>query len=1848
LTPSAVRGDLAGIVNNRRLWTPRRSRVWVLLAVAAAAITCDAPTAPRLGRIAVLPEFRAEHRGQFAGLTIDSVHIVVVRPPSTVVATYGARFSPDSAVLSADIAVTLQGNAEEFLVTLELVAAGQVVFSGTRPVTVTASAGNNLTPPPATPVAMDYVGPGANIASLTITPRDSGVTLGGTVPFAVTALDSGGGPLAQFYVSWSTSSSAHTIGAGGLFRAGNERGRVVVRARAHNGVRDSTAIFVVPVPTAVAVFAGGGQSGAAGARLAQPLVARVTAADAGPVAGVSVTFASTAGGGSVDTAAVVTDSLGRAGTTVVLGPGAGANIFTATVSGLPAASFAATATIADPTIVLSLADTIVGVGMSPNLTVQLLEPAPPGGLTVSVVSDSAAYLTVAAPGTIDFTAGQTQRTIQVTGVAPGVAVVRASAPGYNPDTLFAAIIPPFLSLPPTAGPNPGQSVQLVITAFPRPLGATAITVTSEDATVARVITPTVNLAAGQSSANATIEGVGPGTTLVTAVAAGYLQGATVVTTAGGGVPTTLEVAAGDGQTAYISDTLPQRPQLRVLDAAGAPVSGVTVAFAVTAGGGTITAPSAFTNAEGLAILGSAWRMGGTAGPNQLTASLPAFPGVTAVVINATATLPPPEIVLSVFGSNVVGQARSGVLNVRLLQAAPAGGLDVTVTSDSTQLLGIGAYGAAAAVVAFPAGDTLETVTVFGDSSRTGIAVVRATAEGYTPDTLLVPVSQNLISLPTTLNVPLSQSVSLPINLSVLAPIGGVVIDVTSDDPSVVVLTPQVVVPQGSQIINATVLGSAIGTAVVTATNPNYAPDDALVSVTADLNITAASITPNESFGLPITIQLLSGGSPVAAPAGGIPLEFISRDSSCAAAPPPGQIPQGLVSTTANVVYGGSATTPCSTRVVVTGPEGFGTDSVTVNMQPQPVATIATTFNIGSGLQRATSGSLGASNHGGTTVRVASSNPSVVTVSAAANIPGSAFVDIPVNIGTTTFSYVIHGMDGVVADTVPITASAPGFADGTALVRVWQAVYDIIFLNASGTTFTADDPFQVRTGTPASPTGNISVEDVVRAGSAGFAATVINDSSGVAILVDTAGSSDTSTVFIGAQQSRSPANVAAGGVALRYLAAGVTTVQAQIPAMRSIANSVQTVTVTSPVINPIGAMNLGSGLQRAHSFSLNAPAPAGGVAVTLALNRTGIALLAANATSVGSDTLVVNLAAGQTGGSFTVQALEGVIADTIQIVASAPGLVGSSGALRVWQSVFDIIFLNSTGTTLTADDAFQVRVGTPSSPTGTISVEDVLRFGSPGVTATVINDSTGVAILVDTTGVSDTSTVSILAQQSRSPGSVATGGVALRYLSAGVTTVQSLIPGMRQANGAVQTVTVTSPIINPVGTINLGAGLQRGHSFTLSAPAPAGGLAVTLGVTRTGVMQLSPNVSTPGSDTIVVNVPQGQTFGNFHIQGVEGVIADTVQFTATAPGFASASGTVRIWQPVFDLIFLNASGTTLTADDPFQARIGTPSSPTGGISIEDALRAGSPGLVVSFTTNAPTVAQLVTTAGPGDSVTALIPAQQSRTPGTVATGGVALDYLTTGSTVVSGIIPGYRTLPSSQVTVTVVAPALTVSNATVGAGLQTSTSVSLSAPVPAGGMDVVVRSANPGIVLISPNASTAGADSIVVTLNAGVSNFSFFVHGMENQVGAVGITVTAPGFTDGTATITVVTPAVDVIFLAASGQAGVTADDPFNARIGIPNAGQTSMSVEMNARAGGPGLTVTFTSSDATAGPLVTTALTGSPVTATIAAGAARTPGAVATGGVALRFAAAGTTTVVAGIPGFVSVPPAGVVVTINP
>ena len=104
------------------------------------------------------------------------------------------------------------------------------------------------------------------------------------------------------------------------------------------------------------------------------------------------------------------------------------------------------------------------------------------------------------------------------------------------------------------------------------------------------------------------------------------------------VPTQMAINAGNNQSATVGTAVATAPSVLVRDASNNPVSGVTVTFTVSSGGGSVSSASATTNASGIASV--TWTLGTSLGQNTMTASVSGLSG-SPLTFTATAIAGPP-------------------------------------------------------------------------------------------------------------------------------------------------------------------------------------------------------------------------------------------------------------------------------------------------------------------------------------------------------------------------------------------------------------------------------------------------------------------------------------------------------------------------------------------------------------------------------------------------------------------------------------------------------------------------------------------------------------------------------------------------------------------------------------------------------------------------------------------------------------------------------------------------------------------------------------------------------------------------------------------------------------------------------------------------------------------------------------------------------------------------------------------------------------------------------------------------------------------------------------------------------
>jgi hypothetical protein len=111
-----------------------------------------------------------------------------------------------------------------------------------------------------------------------------------------------------------------------------------------------------------------------------------------------------------------------------------------------------------------------------------------------------------------------------------------------------------------------------------------------------------------------------GSLCMTALGVGCGGGGTDPNPPPGSGPASIVEGGGGGQSQRINTAVAIAPWVVVRDAGGQPVSGETVLFSVTQGGGSISGNSVTTDVQGIARVGS-WTLGTIPGPQTLSAQV---------------------------------------------------------------------------------------------------------------------------------------------------------------------------------------------------------------------------------------------------------------------------------------------------------------------------------------------------------------------------------------------------------------------------------------------------------------------------------------------------------------------------------------------------------------------------------------------------------------------------------------------------------------------------------------------------------------------------------------------------------------------------------------------------------------------------------------------------------------------------------------------------------------------------------------------------------------------------------------------------------------------------------------------------------------------------------------------------------------------------------------------------------------------------------------------------------------------------------------------------------------------------
>jgi hypothetical protein len=337
---------------------------------------------------------------------------------------------------------------------------------------------------------------------------------------------------------------------------------------------------------------------------------------------------------------------------------------------------------------------------------------------------------------------------------------------------------------------------------------------------------------GIASVNRWTLGTAAGSYTLTATSAG-LTGSPMTFTATGApaAASKMSMNGGNGQTVHVSTPVTQPPSVLVTDAYNNPVSGVSVNFAVTGGGGSVTGSPAITSTSGIAAVGS-WTLGPAVGTNTLTATSTGLTG-SPMTFNAAGIVGSPTTIALNAGNGqsatagtavavapsvrVTDALNSPVAGVAVTFAVASGGGSITGASTTTNASGIATLGSW--TLGTTAGANSLTATSLG---LTGSPLtVTATGTSGTPTRYVVTSSSYApsISTPVTITAQLADQYG-----NAVATPTAVAVSFTKTGTGGT-LSPTTVTTSPSGVATTTLtVSNVVGTAyTVTATSTSPAP-----------------------------------------------------------------------------------------------------------------------------------------------------------------------------------------------------------------------------------------------------------------------------------------------------------------------------------------------------------------------------------------------------------------------------------------------------------------------------------------------------------------------------------------------------------------------------------------------------------------------------------------------------------------------------------------------------------------------------------------------------------------------------------------------------------------------------------------------------------------------------------------------------------------------------------------------------------------------------------------------------------------------------------------------------------------
>ena len=1266
-----------------------------------------------------------------------------------------------------------------------------------------------------------------------------------------------------------------------------------------------------------------------------------------------------------------------------------------------------------------------------------------------------------------------------------------------------------------------------------------------DALPIATVSPTglvTGVAQGTATITATIGGV-DGTTLVT------------VTPAAPGVPATVTALSITSQNVVVNQ-FATAPSVVVKDANGLVLSGITVDFAITAGGGSVTGATQVTDGQGIATVGS-WKVGQAAGVNTMTATVSTLQAVT---FNATGTAGPAASVVIAGGNSQTGPAGSALPTPLEVEVRDAFSNPVP--------LALVAWATADGGSLAPASGPTDASGHAQSSWTLGLVATSQSATatvGTLPPvtfTATVGLPQITLSFPGTPGVGIGLTATVNVTLASPAGANGVSVAVTSQNTSLVsVIGSPVFIPQGQTAGTVTIQGGSSGTTTITGQAPGYT--SGVLSVDVQNRAIALPLTINVPYGQTTQIPVQIGAP---APVGGVDIAVVSSAPGFVAVQTsPVHITAGAITANATLI----GVLPGAATITASNPAyNFATSTATTTAALNIVQTSATlnaSFGTSITINFESNGQPTAAPSPGIPVSLVSGNPACLSAPATVTIP-TGLVSIP---ATLTYG----GGPVTLPCTTTLTAQATSLTQDQINVTVNPVPVITMFTPAQGTG---------RLGIGLQDQGSGSLQ-VANPGPGTLTVHLVSSAPSALLLAPDAATPGQPTLDI-----QVPANQSSFSYFIQGVGAGTATITASATGYSNGTSSI--VTLATPGFDILGLPGSTTSLSVNDPFLVRLGVPnavvtglsaeqairAGGTAVTATITNSNATAARLVTTTDTSQQVTVTIPVGQARSGNTVAA-GGVEFDPLgagfdTVTASIPGFVIFPGAP------------DSVAVTVTAP---VINMFTPAQGTGRLGIglqdqgSGSLQVSNPGpgsLTVHLVSSDAAALLLAPDAVTPGQPTLDVQVPVSQSSFSYFIQGV-----GAGTATITASAPAY--SNGTSSTVTLATPGFDILGLPGTTTSLSANDPFIVRVGVPnaavtglsaeqairAGGTAATAAITNSNASAAQLVTTATTGQLVSVTIPVGQArSGNT-------VAAGGVEFDPLGAGFDTVSATI----PGF-VIFPGAPDSVAVSISAPAISMFTPAQGTGrlGVGLQDqgsgSLQVANPGpgaLTVHLVSSNPSAlllsADAITTGQPTLDVTVPINGSsfsyfiQGAATGTATIAASATGYTSATSPTVTVVTPGFDILglPGTTTSLSANDPFLI----RLGAPNAGNTGLSVEQAIRAGGAAVTATITNSNAPAAQLVTTVTTGQQVTVTIPVGQarSGNTVAAGGVEfDPLGAGFDTVSAsipgfvifPGAPDSVA-VSVTAPGINMFTPAqGTGRLGAGLQDQGSGSLQVANPG----------------------------------------------------------------------------------------------